>query len=140
MKVVVADSDCAFCKRICAHLQSMQEDIEIVTADNLQFLFDILQAAADFKFIFVSFELFGDDWKNMMLKLKPLIKKAKLIVLSSSKNKRIISFFLKCGCYSHLPKGYSEEVMKGAISIIICGCHYVPAACRCYKVSRYKRF
>ena len=46
MKVVVADSDCAFCKRICAHLQSMQEDIEIVTGRKRR---PILTAASPLK-------------------------------------------------------------------------------------------
>ena len=131
MKVVVADSDCAFCKKICAHIQSVQKDVEIVMADNPQFLFNLLQMAADFNFIFVSFELFGDDWKNMMLKLKSLIKEAKLVEISSQKSKKIISFLVKFRCYSHLPKGYSEELMRSAINIIICGCRYVPEPCLC---------
>lgn len=140
MKVVVADSDCAFCKKVCAHIQNTQKDVEIVMADNLQFLFNLLQTTADFNFIFVSFELFGDDWKNMMLKLKSLIKKAKLIVISSLKNKKIISFLVKCRCYSHLPKGYSEELMRSAINIIICGCRYVPEPCFCRKIVKHKRW
>lgn len=127
MKVLVVDDHPLICEALRQVLKALDKDIELREAGSGR---DALAAAGsgdDFDLVLLDLALPDADGFEVLRELRERHPSFPVVVLSASEQADVVMRALDAGAMGFIPKTSSNEVLLGALRLVLSGGVYLPA-------------
>ncbi|MBR7159355.1 MAG: response regulator transcription factor [Alphaproteobacteria bacterium] len=128
MKILIAENNDTFRKKVCDYVKHMDASIEITESNNLHNVFSLTGRNNNFDFLLLSFEMLGSEWRQRLKNILANAKSSKIVFIADNEDKDIINYILEAGCYGYIPKRYEAPIFTSALQLMINDCLYIPPA------------
>ena len=125
LSILLIDDHPLFCDAMALTVGEIFESPEIVVAANLT---EAIEKLDDFKPRFVVLDLNLPDVEDIegLVRLRNLLPKSKIVVVSSLSDNRVISGVIEAGAKGFVPKDSSREELIHAFQVVADGDTYTP--------------
>lgn len=114
--------------KLAQSIKELDKKPSIVIADSVYNMFSNLSKVKDFDYIFIDFDMLGEEWRRQIKRLCEDKGDAKFVFFSDISDNSIISFVFSMGCYGCVPKSYKKEILSSVLFLMFNGCPYVPSS------------
>lgn len=128
MKVLIADDHALFRDALGKLVESLDNTITIVQTSSFAQMLKILNQENDFDLIVTDLEM-NDvySWEKGFDEIKKAAPTSKIVIISASENIRNIKNILERGACGFISKRSENNIMTGALKLILDGGTYVPS-------------
>ena len=128
MKVLIADDHALFRDALGKLVESLDNTITIVQTSSFAQMLKILNQENDFDLIITDLEM-NDvySWEKGFDEIKKVAPTSKIVIISASENIRNIRNILGQGACGFISKRSENNIMTGALKLILDGGTYVPS-------------
>ena len=126
MKVLIADDHELFLKGLEFTLRENLPNPEIITAQNYNDIFVVLEQQNDFDLIITDLAMPGAAWLPALNKIHSKIPETPIIIISAVFDKEILQQTLDIGVSGYIPKTASNNLIISAINLVLAGGVYIP--------------
>jgi DNA-binding NarL/FixJ family response regulator len=126
MKVLIIDDHALIRDALSRVLSSLESDVAVLEAGEPQAAFAILESQSDIDLVLLDLALpamHGIAALEFLRKKHPAVS---VVVVSASTDRATVQRALDHGALGFIPKSSSNDVMKGALRLILAGGIYVP--------------
>jgi len=128
MKILIADDHSLFREGLRQLLQNLDDQMQLLEADNHQQAFAIIQDNQDLDIVMLDLSMPDSDGIASLRKIINHFPLLPVVVLSASENADDMSQVLKAGAMGFISKSESGPVILSAIRLVLSGGIYVPPA------------
>lgn len=127
MKVLVVDDHPLIREALRQVLRALAKDIELVEAGSAQEALAAADRSNGLDLILLDLTLPGRDGHEVLLELRERYPSFPVVVLSASDQFEVVMRALDAGAMGFIPKTSSNEVLIGALRLVLSGGVYLPA-------------
>jgi len=127
LKVLVVDDHPLICEALRQVLRALDKDIELVEAGDAHAALAAAGAAERLDLILLDLALPGADGFEVLRELRERHPSFPVVVLSASEQAEIVMRALDAGAMGFIPKTSSNELLLGALRLVLSGGVYLPA-------------
>ena len=127
MKVLVVDDHPLICEALRQVLRALDKDIELVEAGEAQAALAVANANDRLDLILLDLALPGADGFEVLRELRERHPSFPVVVLSASEQAESVMRALDAGAMGFIPKTASNDVLLGALRLVLSGGVYLPA-------------
>lgn len=128
MNILIIDDHPLIREAVRNVLARLGEDIEVLEAEDCDSALRIIEAHANLDLILLDLGLPGKGGMEVLLVLREQHPIVPVVVLSANTNRDIVVEALDRGAMGFIPKSSSNEVMLGALRLVLSGGVYLPPA------------
>ncbi|MCQ2735117.1 MAG: response regulator transcription factor [Alphaproteobacteria bacterium] len=126
MKFLIADDHELFLQGLEFILHKEYPKAEIVSANNYNGIFEILQTQNDFDLIITDLAMPGTNWLEALKKIHTLCLDTPVIIISAVFDREIFQKTFDIGVSGYVSKSFPNSVIVGAINLVLAGGMYIP--------------
>jgi len=126
MKIAIADDHALVREGLAAVLTQMDNVSDVLEAGTLEELETVLATHSDVGLALLDLNMPGMDDVRTLEKLQDAFPMTALAILSATEVKSVAERFLNAGAAGYIPKSANNDVLLGAIRLILSGSIYVP--------------
>jgi len=127
LKVLVVDDHPLICEALRQVLRALDKDIELVEAGEAQAALAVANANDRLDLILLDLALPGADGFEVLRELRERHPSFPVVVLSASEQAESVMRALDAGAMGFIPKTASNDVLLGALRLVLSGGVYLPA-------------
>lgn len=127
MKILVVDDHILVREGICYVLGKLENNTNIVEADNYQQAVRQLNNHVDIDIILIDLKLPGENGFTLLEFCRTSYPSIAAVVLTASKQRTDMQRALKAGAMGFIPKNSTSQIMLSALRMIMIGEVYIPA-------------
>jgi len=127
LKVLVVDDHPLICEALRQVLRALDKDIELLEAGEARAALAAADANDRLDLILLDLALPGADGFEVLRELRERHPSFPVVVLSATEDAETVMRALDAGAMGFIPKTYSNEVLVGAVRLVLSGGVYLPA-------------
>jgi DNA-binding NarL/FixJ family response regulator len=128
MKILVVDDHPLVLQALKGVLNQLDADVDIFDASTADGARELARSHADADLMLLDLGLPGADGFSLLEELRTAYPAVPVVVLSGSETRENVTRALGLGAMGFIPKRYSNDVLIGALRLVLSGGLYVPPA------------
>jgi DNA-binding NarL/FixJ family response regulator len=126
MKLLILDDHPLVRDALSRVLKGLGSDLIVLEAADPKSAFQIIESAPDLDLVLLDLALPGMHGMTALQRLREKHPAISVVVISASAERDSVQRALDCGALGFIPKSSSNEVLKGALRLVLAGGIYVP--------------
>ncbi len=128
MKILVVDDHPLVLQALKGVLHQLDADVDVFDASSAETARALALAHVDADLMLLDLGLPGADGFTLLQELRNAYPTIPVVVLSGSESREDVTRALSLGAMGYIPKRYSNDVLIGALRLVLSGGLYVPPA------------
>jgi DNA-binding NarL/FixJ family response regulator len=128
MKILVVDDDPLVLQALKGVLHQLDAEVDIFDASAADSARELVRAHPDADLMLLDLGLPGADGFTLLEEFRNDYPTVPVVVLSGSESRENVTRALSLGAMGYIPKRYSNDVLIGALRLVLSGGLYVPPA------------
>jgi DNA-binding NarL/FixJ family response regulator len=128
MKILVVDDHPLVLQALKGVLHQLDAEVDVFDASSADSARELARAHADADLMLLDLGLPGADGFSLLEELRNDYPAVPVVVLSGSESREAVTRALQLGAMGYIPKRYSNDVLIGALRLVLSGGLYVPPA------------
>ena len=128
MKILVVDDHPLVLQALKGVLHQLDADVDVFDASSAETARALALAHVDADLMLLDLGLPGADGFTLLEELRNAYPTIPVVVLSGSESREDVTRALSLGAMGYIPKRYSNDVLIGALRLVLSGGLYVPPA------------
>jgi DNA-binding NarL/FixJ family response regulator len=128
MKILVVDDHPLVLEALKGVLHQLDADVDVFEASAADSARELVRAHPDADLMLLDLGLPGADGFTLLEEFRNDYPAVPVVVLSGSESRENVTRALSLGAMGYIPKRYSNEVLIGALRLVLSGGLYVPPA------------
>jgi DNA-binding NarL/FixJ family response regulator len=126
MKILIVDDHALIRDALARVLKILDADLEVLEAVDPMSAFAIIESAPEIDLVLLDLALPGMHGMTALQWLRERHPAISVVVVSANADRDNVQRALDCGALGFIPKSSSNEVLKGALRLVLAGGIYVP--------------